>query len=46
MSQDNRTLINEYKNYLIRSNINTTNINMGIKDINDIKVYEKKLRII
>ena len=44
MSGDNRTLINEYKNYLIRSNINTTNINMGIKDIYDIKVYEKEAK--
>lgn len=44
MAQDDRMLINEYKNYLIKSKINTTEINMNIKNVNDINLYKEESR--
>lgn len=40
MNKTARMTINEYKNYLIRSKFNTTQIYMNIKTIDDIKLYE------
>ncbi len=44
MNKTARTMINEYKNYLIRSNFNTTQIYMNIKTIDDIKLYESSAK--
>lgn len=44
MSQIDRMIINEYKNYLIRSGLNTTQIYMNIKNIEDLKVYENSAK--
>lgn len=41
MNQNNKSIINEYKNYLIKSKANTIKINMNIKSVNDIKEFEK-----
>lgn len=44
MNKTARMTINEYKNYLIRSNFNTTQIYMNIKTIDDIKLYESSAK--
>jgi len=45
MNQKIKTLINEYRNYLIMLNINTTQVNMGIKNIDDINIYKEECRL-
>lgn len=45
MEQNNKTLINEYVNYLIILKVNTTKVNMSIKSIDDIKIYEKECKL-
>ena len=40
MNINYKNLINEYRNYLIMLKVNTTKVNMSIKSIDDIKVYE------
>ena len=42
MSINDRTIINEYKNYLIKNIENSTDINKNIKSIDDIKNYCKE----
>ncbi|WP_296648664.1 hypothetical protein [Romboutsia sp. 13368] len=42
MRQDDRMLINEYKNYLIKLKLNTTEINMNIKSVDDINEYKEE----
>ncbi len=44
MNKTARMTINEYKNYLIRSKFNTTQIYMNIKTIDDIKLYESSAK--
>ena len=41
MNQNDKILINDYRNYLIMLKVNTTKVNMSIKSIDDIKIYEK-----
>ncbi len=45
MNQKIKTLINEYRNYLIMLNINTTQVNMCIKTIDDINIYKEECRV-
>jgi len=45
MNQKIKTLINEYRNYLIMLNINTTQVNMSIKNIDDINIYKEECRL-
>ena len=45
MNQNNKALINEYRNYLIMLKINTTEINMSIKSIDDINIYKEECRV-
>ena len=40
MNINYKNLINEYRNYLIMLKVNTTKVNMSIKSIDDIKIYE------
>ena len=40
MNQNDKILINDYRNYLIMLKVNTTKVNMSIKSIDDIKIYE------
>lgn len=40
MNNTGREIINEYKNYFIRSKFNTSEIYMSIKTIEDIRSYE------
>ena len=42
MNINYKNLINEYRNYLIMLKVNTTKVNMSIKSIDDIKVYEEE----
>ena len=42
MTINDRTIINEYKNYLIKNIENSTDINKNIKSIDDIKNYCKE----
>jgi len=42
MNQKIKVLINEYRNYLIMLNINTTQVNMGIKTVDDINIYKEE----
>ena len=42
MNQKIKTLINEYRKYLIMLNINTTQVNMGIKTVDDINIYKEE----
>ena len=42
MNINNRYIINEYKNYLIKNIDNSTEINRSIKSINDIKRYKEQ----
>ena len=42
MNQKIKTLINEYRNYLIMLSINTTKVNIGIKAIDDINIYKEE----
>ena len=39
MNQNDKILINDYRNYLIMLKVNTTKVNMSIKSIDDIKIY-------
>ena len=41
MNINHKNLINEYRNYLIMLKVNTTKVNMSIKSIDDIKIYEE-----
>ena len=45
MNQNNKALINEYRNYLIMLKINTTEVNMGIKSIDDINICKEECRV-
>ena len=40
-----KNLINEYRNYLIILKVNTTKVNMSIKNTDDIKLYEEESKI-
>jgi len=42
MSINDRTIINEYKNYLIKNIENSTDINKNIKSVDDIQNYYKE----
>ena len=41
MNINYKNLINEYRNYLIMLKVNTTKVNMSIKSIDDINIYEE-----
>ena len=46
MNQNDKILINDYRNYLIMLKVNTTKVNMSIKSIDDIKIYEEECNLI
>ena len=45
MNINHKNLINEYRNYLIMLKVNTTKVNMSIKSIDDIKIYEEECKL-
>ena len=45
MNINYKNLINEYRNYLIMLKVNTTKVNMSIKSIDDIKIYEEECKL-
>ena len=45
MNQNDKILINDYRNYLIMLKVNTTKVNMSIKSIDDIKIYEEECKL-
>lgn len=45
MNVNNKKIINEYKNYLIKTIENSTEINRNIKDLKDINEYKKESQL-
>ncbi|CED93750.1 Hypothetical protein CRIB_999 [Romboutsia ilealis] len=45
MNQNDKIIINEYRNNLIMLKVNTTKVNMSIKSIDDIKIYEEECKL-
>ena len=45
MNQNDKILINDYRNYLIMLKVNTNKVNMSIKSIDDIKIYEEECKL-
>ena len=45
MNINHKILINDYRNYLIMLKVNTTKVNMSIKSIDDIKIYEEECKL-